>query len=269
MSLEERMKEKQEHIYYIAGSSLDEVKKSPFVERLLKKGYEVLYLTEPVDEYSVSALPEFEGKKFQNAAKDGLKLDESGKAKERLEDLEKEYEPLTKWLQDEVLKDKVLKAKISQRLHNSPCALVASQFGWTGNMERLARSNAHSKTYDSTRDYYLSQKKTLEINPRHPLIKELKTRIEDDKEDPIAKNMANIMFETATLRSGYMLDDTFSFAERVESLLRKTLGVPEDAQVEDEPELPEEEEEESEKEEEVDADEEGESEDKPEDHDEL
>ncbi|XP_022251172.1 endoplasmin-like [Limulus polyphemus] len=264
----ERMKEKQEHIYYIAGSSLEEVKKSPFVERLLKKGYEVLYLTEPVDEYSVSALPEFEGKKFQNAAKDGLKLDESGKAKERLEDLEKEYEPLTKWLQDESLKDKILKAKISQRLHNSPCALVASQFGWTGNMERLARSNAHSKTYDTTRDYYLSQKKTLEINPRHPLIKELKKRIEDDKDDPTAKNMANIMFETATLRSGYILDDTFSFAERVETLLRKTLGVPEDAQIEDEPELPEEEEE-AEKEEEVDADDEGETEDKPEDHDEL
>ncbi|KFM57735.1 Endoplasmin, partial [Stegodyphus mimosarum] len=233
----ERMKEKQEHIYYMAGASLDEVEKSPFVERLLKKGYEVLYLTEPVDEYAISALPEFEGKKFQNVAKDGLRLDEGEKAKELQETLNKEYEPLIKWLEDDVLKDKITKATVSQRLHSSPCALVASQFGWTGNMERLARSNAHSKLQDTTREYYLSQKKTLEINPRHPLMKELLRRIQSDKSDATARNMANIMFETATLRSGFMLQDTSSFAQRVEVLLRKTLGVPEDAQVEDEPEL--------------------------------
>ncbi|XP_035208387.1 endoplasmin-like [Stegodyphus dumicola] len=233
----ERMKEKQEHIYYMAGASLDEVEKSPFVERLLKKGYEVLYLTEPVDEYAISALPEFEGKKFQNVAKDGLRLDEGEKAKELQETLNKEYEPLIKWLEDDALKDKITKATVSQRLHSSPCALVASQFGWTGNMERLARSNAHSKLQDTTREYYLSQKKTLEINPRHPLMKELLRRIQSDKSDATARNMANIMFETATLRSGFMLQDTSSFAQRVEVLLRKTLGVPEDAQVEEEPEL--------------------------------
>lgn len=232
----ERMKEKQEYIYYMAGASLEEVEKSPFVERLLKKGYEVLYLTEPVDEYAISALPEFEGKKFQNVAKDGLKIDEGDKAKEKQEALTKEYEPLTKWLEDEALKDKITKVVVSQRLHSSPCALVASQFGWTGNMERLARSNAHSKMHDTTREYYLSQKKTLEINPRHPLMKELLRRIESDRNDVTARNMANIMFETATLRSGYLLQDTADFAGRVEVLLRKTLGVPEEAQVEEEPE---------------------------------
>lgn len=239
----ERMKEKQEHIYYIAGASIDEVEKSPFVERLLKKEYEVLYLTEPVDEYAVSALPEFEGKKFQNVAKDGLKLDEGEKGKEVQEALNKEFEPLTKWLEDDALKDKVTKVQLSQRLHSSPCALVASQFGWTGNMERLAISNAHSKMQDSTREYYLSQKKSLEINPRHPLIKELLRRVQSDKSDETARSMANIMFETATLRSGFMLRDTSSFASRVEVLLRKTLGIPEDAQVEEEPEIPEDEEE--------------------------
>lgn len=239
----ERMKEKQEHIYYIAGASIDEVEKSPFVERLLKKEYEVLYLTEPVDEYAVSALPEFEGKKFQNVAKDGLKLDEGEKGKEVLEALNKEYEPLTKWLEDDALKEKITKVQLSQRLHSSPCALVASQFGWTGNMERLAISNAHSKMQDSTREYYLSQKKSLEINPRHPLIKELLRRVQSDKSDETARSMANIMFETATLRSGFMLRDTSNFASRVEVLLRKTLGIPEDAQVEEEPEIPEDEDE--------------------------
>lgn len=242
----ERMKEKQEHIYYMAGASLEEVERSPFVERLLKKGYEVLYLTEPVDEYAISALPEFEGKKFQNVAKDGLRLDEGEKAKELQESLNKEYEPLTKWLEEDVLKDKITKATVSQRLHSSPCALIASQFGWTGNMERLARSNAHSKIQDTTREYYLSQKKTLEINPRHPLMKELLKRVQSDKSDETAKSMANIMYETATLRSGFMLQDTASFAQRVEILLRKSLGVSEDAQVEEEPELVEEDEEEEE-----------------------
>ena len=226
-----RMKEKQEYIYYIAGTSWEEVTTSPFVERLLKKGYEVLYLTDAVDEYTISSLPEFEGKKFQNVAKEGLKMTDNEKAKEKQEALEKELEPLTKWLTEDVLKDKIGKAQVSQRLHDSPCALVASQFGWTGNMERLARSNAHSKSQDTMRDFYLSQKKTLEINPRHPLIRELSRRIEADKEDATAKNMALLMYETATLRSGFMLSDTQSFAQRVESLLRKTLGVDESAQV--------------------------------------
>ncbi|RWS15847.1 heat shock protein 90-like protein 3, partial [Dinothrombium tinctorium] len=228
-----RMKEKQDSIYYIAGSSYEEVASSPFVERLLKKGFEVLYLTDAVDEYCLSALPEFEGKKFQNVAKDGLRLDEE---KEKLEALTKQFEPLTKWLENDVLKDKISKATLSQRLHNSPCALVASQFGWTGNMERLAKSNAHSKTHDITRDYYLSQKKALEVNPRHPLIKELLLRVENNKEDSQAKDMALLMFETATLRSGYSLQDTQSFALRVETLLRKSLGVDENAAVEEEEE---------------------------------
>lgn len=229
-----RMKEKQEHIYYIAGTSMEEVSQSPFVERLLKKGFEVLYLTDAVDEYAISALPEFEKKKFQNVAKDGLDLSsQSESSKEKQEVLDKEFEPLKKWLQDDLLKEKISKAVVSQRLHESPCALVASQFGWTGNMERLARSNAHSKSQDTMRDYYLSQKKALEINPRHPLIRELLKRVEEDKEDEVAKNMAMLMYETATLRSGYQLGDTASFAQRVESLLRKTLGVDENAQVDE------------------------------------
>ncbi|KAF7490841.1 Endoplasmin [Sarcoptes scabiei] len=228
-----RMKEKQDHIYYMAGTSLDEVSKSPFVERLLKKGFEVLYLTDAVDEYAISSIPEFEGKKFQNVAKDGLDLaSQSEKAKEKQQALDKEYEPLKKWFQ-ELLKEKINKVVISQRLHESPCALVASQFGWTGNMERLALSNAHSKSQDSMREYYLSQKKTMELNPRHPLIKELLRRVEEDQEDTVAKNMAMLIYETATLRSGYQLGDTTSFSQRVETLLRKTLGIDENAQIDD------------------------------------
>jgi len=107
----ERMKEKQDHIYYIAGSNKDEVTKSPFVERLRAKGFEVLYLTEAIDEYSISALPEFEGKKFQNVAKEGFTMDEGEKAKKHFEEVKKEYEPLTKWLGDEKIRSLKLKCQ--------------------------------------------------------------------------------------------------------------------------------------------------------------
>lgn len=234
-----RMKPKQDHVYYIAGSNKDEVAKSPFVERLLKKGYEVLYLVEAVDEYAISALPEFDGKKFQNVAKEGFSLTESEGGALQLEQLKTTFEPLTKWLAEDALKDDVAKAMVSERLSDSPCALVASMFGWTGNMERLAVSNAHQKSDDPQRTYYLNQKKTLEINPRHPLMRELLRRVNDDPADPTAKDMAKMMFRTATLRSGYMLRETSEFAASIEAMMRKTLGVSQDEQVEEDEDVPE------------------------------
>ncbi|EDV93181.1 endoplasmin [Drosophila grimshawi] len=228
----ERMKSKQEHIYYIAGANRAEVEKSPFVERLLSKGYEVLYLVEAVDEYCISALPEFDGKKFQNVAKEGFKLNESEKSKEKFEALKSAFEPLLKWLSEVALKDEISKAHVSERLSNSPCALVASIYGWTGNMERLAMSNAHQKADDPQRSYYLNQKKTLEINPRHPLMRELLRRVEADEADDTAKDMAVMMFRTSTLRSGYMLQETASFADSIERMMRQTLGVAQDEQIE-------------------------------------
>lgn len=261
-----RMKESQQHIYYIAGSSRDEVEKSPFVERLLKKGYEVLFLVEAVDEYAISSLPEFDGKKFQNVAKEGFTLEEGTKAKERLEEFKTTFEPLTKWLNDEALKDQISKAQVSERLTDSPCALVASMFGWTGNMERLAISNAHQKADDPQKSYYLNQKKALEINPRHPLIRELLRRVEEDPSDPTAKDIAVMMFRTATLRSGFMLRETADFALSVEHLMRKTLGIPLSETPEDEEDdLEDDSSFETEKASELDADEEKEDEE----HDEL
>nr|CAG4641472.1 EOG090X01EZ [Eurycercus lamellatus] len=233
----ERMKEKQEAIYFIAGSSLEEVEKSPFVERLVKKGYEVLYLTEAVDEYCISALPEFEGKKFQNVAKEGVELDEGEGAKAKLETLKTQFEPLTKWLTETALKEQILRAEVGQRLLKTPCALITSKFGWTGNMQRIIASQTHSKAQDVQRDYYLTQKKTLEINPRHPLIKELLRRVEGNPEDPFTKNMAVMMFQTATLRSGYMLQDASQFASNIDTMMKASLGIPIEAEVEEEEEV--------------------------------
>lgn len=201
----ERMKEKQDAIYFMAGTSRKEVETSPFVEKLIKKGYEVLYLIEPVDEYCMQSLPEFEGKKFQNVAKEGLKIGDSEKQKKKTEELEKAYEPLLKWFKDDGLKDLIEKAAISQRLHESPCALVASSYGWSGNMERIMKSQAYAKQNDPSNEYYANQKKTLEINPGHPLIKELLKKVEANKDDQTAKDMARLLFETATLRSGFII----------------------------------------------------------------
>ncbi|KAI6214183.1 Endoplasmin [Aphelenchoides besseyi] len=220
----ERMKEKQESIFYIAGTSRAELESSPFVEALLKKGYEVLYLTEP----------------FLNLAKEGLKLNQGEKAKEVLEQLEKQYDPLIDWLRDKGLKNKIEKAVISERLTKSPSALVASSYGWSGNMERIMKSQAYAKAKDPTQDFYANQKKIFEINPRHPVVKELLRRIEADQEDPKAYSTAQLLFETATLRSGYSLQDQVGFAERIETILRQSLDIGLDDPVEEEHELEEE-----------------------------
>ncbi|XDV24679.1 hypothetical protein PO909_028789 [Leuciscus waleckii] len=232
----ERMKEKQDKIFFMAGTSRKEAESSPFVERLLKKGYEVVYLTEPVDEYCIQALPEFDGKRFQNVAKEGVKFDESDTAKEKREALEKEFEPLTTWMKDKALKDNIEKAILSQRLTNSPCALVASQYGWSGNMERIMKAQAYQTGKDISTNYYASQKKTLEINPKHPLIKEMLRRVNEDSEDKTAADLAVVLFETATLRSGYQLSDTKAYGERIERMLRLSMNVDLDTQVEEEPE---------------------------------
>uniref|UniRef100_A0A674F1M8 Endoplasmin n=1 Tax=Salmo trutta TaxID=8032 RepID=A0A674F1M8_SALTR len=229
----ERMKEKQDKIYFMAGTSR---KESPFVEKLLKRGYEVVYLTEPVDEYCIQALPEFDGKRFQNVAKESVKFDESDKTKEKREALEKEYEPLTTWMKDRALKNKIEKAVLSQRLTNSPCALVASQYGWSGNMERIMKAQAYQTGKDISTNYYARQKKTLEINPKHPLIKEMLKRINENAEDQTASDLAVVLFETATLRSGYQLADTKAYGDRIERMLRLSMNVDLNEEPEEEPE---------------------------------
>uniref|UniRef100_A0A1I8J857 HATPase_c domain-containing protein n=1 Tax=Macrostomum lignano TaxID=282301 RepID=A0A1I8J857_9PLAT len=229
-----RMKEKQENIYFISGQSRKEVETSPFVEKLLKRGYEVLYLLEPIDQYAIQSLPEFEGKKFQNAAKDGLKIgEETAEVKERREAMVKDFEPLTKWLQETALKDKIEKAQISDRLASSPCALVASQYGWDAAMDRVMRAQAYQKAGDQSQVHFASQKKILEINPRHPLIKELKRRSADSPDDKTANQLATILYEAATLRSGYALEDSSGFAERLEAMLRRSVNIPESETVEE------------------------------------
>merc|ERR1712228_389122 len=194
-------------------------------------------------------------------AKEGFSIDgDTEAAKARKEAVKEKYDPLLKWLGEDALKDHILRAEVSERLDESPCALITSKFGWTGNMQKIIQSQTHSKTQDMQRDYYLNQKKTLEVNPRHPLIKELLRRVEDNPEDASAKDMAIMMFNTATLRSGYMLKDTVAFADHIENIMRTQLGVDKDEQVDEEEEIvdeePPEDDEDEEEEEEEEEDEE-------------
>lgn len=263
----ERMKENQKNIFYMAGASRKDCENSPFVERLLKRGYEVLYLTEPVDEYTIQNLPEFDGKKFQNVAKEGLELDEPEAAKKYKEQQVKDFEPLTKFLAATLAAD-VEKAVISDRLTDSPAALVASQYGWSGNMQRIMTAQAYAKADDFSNSFYATQKKTLEINPRHPLIKGMLERLkaheakveeagegEEVKPDPTLEDSAQVLLDTARLRSGFLLQDSVGFAQRIERMLRVNVGVDLDAKVEEEPQF-----EEDKKEAADDEDEEGEEE---------
>ncbi|KAM3956352.1 heat shock protein 90 Gp93 [Aphomia sociella] len=232
-----RLRPGQAHIYYVAGSSRAEVQRSPFAESLVRRGYEVLYLTEAVDEYCLSSLPEYDGHKFQNIAKEIFDLEETEQQRERMEGYKQQFEPLTRWLGDK-LSDYVTRVAVSRRLARSPAALAATTFGWTGNMERLALSNAHQKADDAQRKHHLSQKKMLEINPRHPLVLELLRRVRDAPDDAATLRAATALYRTAALRSGYLLQEgqAVEFAESVERLLQHALGLPADAEPEDEPE---------------------------------
>jgi len=212
----------QKHIYFIAGESFDAVADSPFLERLLAKGLEVVYMTEPIDEYAVQNLPEYEGHRLTSATKEGLVLPgEDALAKKREETYTTMFRPLTDYLKH-VYGDKVEKVVVSNRLATSPCILVTSQYGYSANMERIMKSQAFG---DTSKSAYMVAKKTMEINPRHPLINELRNRADKDTiaTDEQAKDIARLLFDTALMNSGFAMDDPKDFAVRMYRLMRDGL----------------------------------------------
>lgn len=214
------MKEGQKAIYYLAADSTEAAKKMPFLEKLVKDGYEVLYLTEPIDEVAVTNLVKFDEKDLVDVSKEDLGLETSEEEKAKEEETAKEFKPFTDWLA-EVYGAKVEKVVVSNRLADTPCVLVTSKFGWSANMERIMKAQAMG---DARAMEYMRGKRIMEINPESAVMQQLKQKFEQNKDDEVARRMADVCFDTALLTSGFDLEDPMEFATNVYKLMGEDGG---------------------------------------------
>merc|ERR1712070_914145 len=266
----DRMQESQESIYYMSGDNMEVMKKAPAMQIFKKKDIEVLMLSDHLDEPCLQKLADYEGKKFVSIQKADVKLDETEEEKKKFSKVKDMYKPLTDWWKEKLteltekgaMKDvgvKVEKVELSKRLTDSPVVVVTSQFGYSAQQEKIMKAQSFQNKDQIS---MMSGRKTLEINPNHPVVVDLLQKVKDDKENSAALDTAQVLFQTALIESGYEIADASALVSRVYRLMSKELGVDPDAPMK-EVEVPEEEEEE-EAEEEEDDEEEDEKEDKEE-----
>lgn len=219
-----RIKENQKHIYYITGENREQVANSSFVERVKKRGYEVVYMTEPIDEYVVQQMREYDGKTLVSVTKEGLELPEDEDEKKKREEDKVKFEGLCKVMKN-ILDNKVEKVVVSNRLVESPCCIVTAQYGWSANMERIMKAQA---LRDASTMGYMAAKKHLEINPDHSIVETLRQKAEADKNDKAVKDLVVLLYETALLSSGFALDEPQVHASRIYRMIKLGLGIDED-----------------------------------------
>nr|QIQ49652.1 heat shock protein 90 [Sinonovacula constricta] len=219
-----RMKENQKDIYYITGETKEAVTTSAFVERVIGRGFEVVYMTDPIDEYAVQQLKEYDGKNLVCVTKEGLELPEDEEMKKKFEEQKADFEGLCKCMK-EILDKKVEKVTVSNRLVSSPCCIVTGQYGWSANMERIMKAQA---LRDSSTMGYMAAKKNLEINPDHSIMKALKDKVTADKNDKSVKDLVLLMYKTALLASGFSLEDPATHTNRINRMIKLGLGIDED-----------------------------------------
>jgi molecular chaperone HtpG len=223
-----RMKENQNDIYFITGESKDSVANSAFVERVKARGYEVLFMTDPIDEYMVNQLKEYDGKKLVSVTKEGLELPEDEEEKKKFEEAVAKFEPLCKAMKD-ILDKKVEAVTVSKRLVKSPCVIVTGQYGWSANMERIMKAQA---LRDSSTMGYMAAKKHLEINPDHAIMKGLLEKVQANENDKAIKDLIQLLFETSLLTSGFSLEDPTVHASRINRMIMLGLNIDEDEEEE-------------------------------------
>merc|ERR1712110_805681 len=228
-----RMKENQKDIFFITGESKQAVSNSPFIEQLKKRGYEVIYMIDPIDEYVIQQLKEYDGKKLKNCSKEGLELDNTEDEKKKFEEQKASFEPLCKLIK-EILGDKVEKVQVGQRIADSPCVLVTGEYGWSANMERIMKAQA---LRDASQSQYMTSKKTMEVNPTNSIISALREKAAADQGDKTVKDLIWLLYDASLLTSGFSLDEPQTFASRIHRLIKLGLSIDDDGDDEEDDDM--------------------------------
>jgi molecular chaperone HtpG len=217
------MPSSQTQIYYITGESLKSVVNSPFIEKCKMRNLEVLFMIDPIDEYCVQQLKEYQGKSLVCVTKEGLTFDSSEDEKQKWETCVNDFKPLTEKIK-EVLGSNVEKVVLSQRVVNSPCVLVTGDYGWTANMERIMKAQALRDTNNS----YMMSKKIMEINPHHSIIKSLKERVKSADNDAMVRDLVSLLYESSLISSGFSIEEPATFVNRINNMIKLGLSLNDD-----------------------------------------